>query len=152
MNEFVRSLEKIALSGDDFLKMCNRTDAEFCYFEDLPQKQKLFSNGKKILGILYTVKDQNIGHWVLLWKTKNTIHYFDPYGTSYLKDLDMTHNKDNLSKFLKGYKLVENTYQYQSDKRHINTCTRHIAVRAKFCELDDKNYKTLITIKEECIK
>ena len=56
----------------------------------------------------------------------------------------MTHNKDNLSKFLKGYKLVENTYQYQSYKRHINTCTRYIAVRAKFCELDNTHYKTLI--------
>ena len=97
---------------------------------------------------MYTIKDQCVGHWILIWKSKknreNILHYFDPYGTSYLKDLELTHNKDNLTKFLKCYKLIENTHQYQTEKRHINTCIRHIAVRAKFAELDDKHYKTFI--------
>ncbi len=68
MDDFVRSLEKIPLSGEDFLKMCNRSDAEFVYFEDLSKRKSLFSNGKKILGILYTVKNQNTGHWFLIFK------------------------------------------------------------------------------------
>ena len=148
MEDFVRKLEKIPLSGDNFLRMINRSDCEYIYYDDLAKKQTLFSKWKKILGVLYDIKNENSGHWILLWRERrghvDILHYFDSYGTSYLKDLSLTHNKDNLTRLIKNYKLIENNFQYQKEKSYINICTRHISCKAKFCELDEKSYKRLL--------
>lgn len=81
------------------------------------------------------------GHWICLFKTSdNSVEYFDSYGNppdysrTWLtpRELDQTNQEmPFLSNLLKRcpYKVVINSHRFQSFRRGVNTCGRHVVCR-----------------------
>lgn len=145
MNKLLKKLEKHALDGDEIIKMAKRKDIVYVYYDDLPKNTttQQFFGKNKMKALLYTVKGQNIGHWILLGKKANGIYYFDPLGNKPESDIELSgENSKALSSIFKGMKVRYNKTKFQSEKS--NTCGRHVAVRAKMFEMDDNEYKNFI--------
>lgn len=143
MDKFIKKLEKHALDGDEIKQIAKRKDFGYVYYDDLTPKSKFFQK-HKVMVVLYTVKDQNIGHWVLIGQKDGYIYYFDPLGNAPETDLELTGEKPGMLRaILKGHKVRYNRYAYQSQKN--NTCGRHVGLRAKMWEVSDDEYKHFIT-------
>ena len=141
MNRFIHKLEKHALDGDEIIKITKRKDVGYVYYDDLKENENIFK--KPIMAVLYSVKDQNIGHWVLIGKRAGGIYYFDPLGNAPETDLELTgENPGKLRAILKGKKVKYNHYAFQNQKN--NTCGRHVGLRAKMWEVADDEYKRFI--------
>jgi len=86
-----------------------------------PKKVIKFLNKDKYLIVFIENKGEAVGHWVVLFKSGNTINLFDSYG-QHSDELDK-----RLTTFLKKhFKNVRyNTFQYQKDGDKIATCGRY---------------------------
>lgn len=135
-------------------------------------ERELWENMKEKPIVLCYLTSENYGHWTCLFKNKEGINFFDSYGlkpddelfwnfpksfkkkakedyphltrlllsSSFLVHEKFGKNKRNLGKTRINY----NPYQYQSKKRGVNTCGRHVIFRLCFSELSDIEYNRLI--------
>jgi len=102
--------------------------------------------------ILFELTENNNGHWISIFKNNNTIYFFDSYGIK-IEDQKKYMNKqffrkiNYLSKMLKDspYKVDYNANKYQEMSDNISTCGRHCVVRLKCQDLNDEEYKDIIT-------
>lgn len=93
------------------------------------------------------------GHWIIIYKYKNTINVFDSYSSDFIDD-EITKVKKNklvkkqnypyMTKLLingynKGYEIHYNEFKVQKGGK-ISTCGRHCIVRYIFKDLDEKDY------------
>lgn len=111
------------------------------------------SQGRCIL--LFLTIDETTGHWLCMHKEGDSIHYFDPYGRGVDKDKqwlsknklrELNQDKPLLMNLLRasGKKVFYNTYEFQEDRKGINTCGRHCTVRLLYKDLDLYKYYKLI--------
>lgn len=131
---------------------------ELYNYKSIPQ---LFENNKNgVIMILYLqnkTANSMVGHWCLLSKRGNICEFFDPYSLmpdSQLKWNDTEKNEalgqdsNYLTKLLydfskKGGIIEFNNMRFQKKNKFINTCGRHVALRAKFYEIPLKKYQNL---------
>ena len=114
--KFINKLEKHTLNGDEIIKITKCKDVEYIYYDDLKVGDKLFK--KPIMVVLYTVKHQNIGHWILIGKRGGGIYYFDPLGNAHETDLELTGERSGMLRFiLKGKKVKYNHISYQHQQK-----------------------------------
>lgn len=89
--------------------------------------------------VLYE-QSHNTGHWVLLLRYNNTIEYFDSYGNppnfpltySFDKNDQLDQHREYLDDLLlkqSKFKVIYNTYKFQSEKNNSGTCGKHLLLR-----------------------
>lgn len=141
MENIIKKLESISLSGADILKICSNK-SNLIPYSDLSN----YNNIDEALGpytsciLLYETK-LNYGHWCCIFKVdKNTLEFFDPYGEKV--DEQLKHIPQNMRKSLNeeiphlSYLLINSPYDVIYNKKKIqkletdiNTCGRHCAFR-----------------------
>lgn len=156
LSKLITNAEKIELSDDDIRRIVDDKVNVISY-------ESLFSYGSidsalgpyNALIVLYEVESHNEGHWSLLYKQNNTLHFFDPLGIAMDEEIDFIPNfytLDNKGERIphltylvekSGYKVISNKVKYQKVSEDINTCGRHCCVRLKFRNLDEMQYEKL---------
>jgi hypothetical protein len=89
----------------------------------------------------------NSGHWTLLLRYKNTIEYFNSYGTFPSRELDFISNLQNdflnqdikhlnilLTQALSHFKIIYNKKQLQKLQSGVNTCGKWCILRIMMLE------------------
>lgn len=152
MISLVNGLEKIPLSGCDLVSMCSKLgNPNTCFIDDYDSLrhvrtvEDLFGGANSIFILLdiFSQRDpmSQIGHWIVLCLGNNdALQFFDPYGNSLEKDLELTGEEPYLKNLLREYKIDENKYKYQKYSDDVNTCGRHDVVRALFHFLSNDEY------------
>lgn len=158
----IKNSERVELTNDDIGKILGEDKPNILIYSDLFD----YDNIDDVLGergyviLLYQIQDKYSGHWICLFRQKSYLVFFDSYGLSpdqevqFIPDFQSLDNRGekvpHLTKLLKesGYEVKHNTHQYQSDRKDINTCGRHVSVRLKFRDLTPNQYHTLMAIKE----
>ena len=114
MESFIKKLEKHALDGDEIKKIAKRNDFGYVYYDDLKSKNaKDFFGKDKIKAVLYTVKKQNIGHWILIGKRGGQIYDFDPLGNAPETDIQLSgENPHVLRNIFRGQRVKYNKTKY----------------------------------------
>lgn len=129
--------------GDDDIKFYF-PDAKIVKYSELSDYntfEDLLPSGKDFAFLLLE-ESPNKGHWLGLLKYGDTAEVFDSYGgkpDSWLKWNNPQKNKQlgqghkTLSELLEGHdgKVVYNPIPYQKESGDINTCGRHVTLRAK---------------------
>ena len=137
MNSLVNGLEEIPLSGCDLVSMAS----------------KLGNPHTRYIDEYDTLKDVKSVEELCLGD--KAIQFFDPYGNSLEKDLELTGEEPYLQKLLYGYKVEENKHKLQKENDDVNTCGRHDVVRAVFHFLSNEEYYDRVIapiIKQKLVK
>jgi hypothetical protein len=161
----INEIIKTPMSGDDILnylpncKIISYNDLE--YYKNI---NDLLINDKSHCIILYETS-KNEGHWCSIYKSKNTINFFDPYGgipdsqLGYInckqrKPLNQSHTylTDLFNKFAGNIFYNDVDYQNETDK-DVSTCGRHCVYNLK-CFLNDnmqldKYYHHMFNLKKK---
>lgn len=101
--------------------------------------------------ILFELTEARSGHWVALFKTGDTVYFFDSYGKR-IEDQKKHMNKqflkssNYLSTMLKQspYKVDYNATKYQELSPEVSSCGRHVVCRLKCMDLNDVEYKQVM--------
>ena len=129
------------------------TDAQVVLSSDLRvDGNALYLKGKRVpyskkLIVLLQFPDQDIGHFVCLWRRKGW-HYFDPVGYKMghynaLKPLQTVDS--NPIKFQADYVLTPSGGGVRV--QDMNTCGRHCVVRMRYPDLTDQQYAAVLQAK-----
>ncbi len=151
MESLVSDLEEIPLSGCDLVAMATKLGNphtvyidEYDTLKHMKSLEDLFGGANTAFILLDIFSDrqpmEHIGHWVALCLGDRAIQFFDPYGNSLEKDLELTGEEPYLQKLLYGYKVEENKHKLQKNSDDVNTCGRHCSVRALFHFLSNDEY------------
>ncbi len=151
MESLVNGLEGIPLSGCDLVAMATKLGNphtryidEYDTLKDIKSLEELFADANSVFILLDIFSDRepmaHIGHWVVLCLGDRAIQFFDPYGNSLERDLELTGEEPYLQKLLYGYKVEENKHKLQKFNDDVNTCGRHDVVRALFHFLSNDEY------------
>jgi hypothetical protein len=90
--------------------------------------------------IMLYEQEKNSGHWVALLRYGNTIEYFDSYGNppnfplSYSTEMNdsLDQHPEYLNNLLLNqnkFKVIYNTYKFQSEKNNSGTCGKYVTLR-----------------------
>lgn len=151
MESLINELEGIPLSGCDLVAMATKLGNphtryidEYDSLKNIKSLEELFVDVNSVFILLDIFSDRepmaHIGHWVALCLGDRAIQFFDPYGNSLEKDLELTGEEPYLQKLLYGYKLNENKHKLQKNSDDVNTCGRHTVARALFHFLSNDEY------------
>ena len=152
MISLVNGLEQIPLSGCDLVAMADKLGNpntvyidEYDTLKHMKTLDDLFGGANSVFILLDIFSEREpmaqIGHWIVLCLGNNdAIQFFDPYGNSLVKDLELTGEEPYLQNLLRGHKVEENRHKYQKESDDVNTCGRHDAVRAVFHFLSNEEY------------
>ena len=151
MESLISDLEEIPLSGCDLVSMASKLGNphtryidEYDTLKNVKSLDELFVDVNTVFILLDIFSERepmaHIGHWVALCLGDRAIQFFDPYGNSLEKDLELTGEEPYLQKLLYGYKVDENKYKLQKFNDDTNTCGRHTVARALFHFLSNDEY------------
>jgi hypothetical protein len=154
--EFIKDKAEYSIGDADMRKMLGDNIVIFSYpqLENVNDIDEIFDDeGRSVMLLLTT--DQYTGHWLCMIKKDDDIHYFDPYGNMVDEDKkwmtwdkleELGQEKPLLINLLKksNKRVYYNTYPFQADRKDINTCGRHIAVRLLYKNLDLDDYFDMI--------
>lgn len=135
MDNIVKEFAKNPLSGDELLKLVDRKanlyrNSDLKRFNSIEEALRPYG----AMFILYE-KDKNYGHWVLVFRSGDTIEYFDPYGFQIdypIKKFNngYPHVGEMLIKFAqKGGSVIHNPVRLQKLSSNISSCGRWCAMR-----------------------
>ena len=104
----------------------------------LPGKE----SGILILFTDHSHPDKPVGHFCLLYKTKQTgIVFFDPYGLGLQNVTEITKSRKNLQKLLERHEFHNNRVKYQQLKDSVNTCGRWCVTRWNAGHMKPKQFE-----------
>jgi len=139
MDEIIKKIESVDLTGDDLLRIC-RNEIEVIPYHTLGKYNSIEDLLKKFGAVilLYETKE-NFGHYTaLFYDVKNRLEFFDSYGLAPDQELKYaTYNLDEgvpfLTKLLKKYegRILYNKFQFQAFMKDMNTCGRWTSVRIR---------------------
>lgn len=156
MDDLVKDLTKIPLSGDDLIEIAKKLGKQkehmgWITYDSLNQINnisELFQGEINSVFLLIQPPNQNIGHWVTLGMNKNGIFYYDPYGLTIEQDIEITKSSSKLIQLLMGHDVDINKFKHQKfgtdEGAEINTCGRHDSLRAFFFMLSNQEYNDKI--------
>lgn len=142
MNQIVKELKDIPLSGNDIYNACEKNIKIMKYsgFAKCNNIDEAFENYNAI-SILYEVQ-KSYGHWVLLLRHPkiHTIEYMDSYGLfideplKHIKEPFKTRSNQSfiyLSKLLNDsdYNIIYNKVKLQKLNKGVSSCGRHVCLR-----------------------
>jgi hypothetical protein len=160
MDNLIKKIQDRPLSTVEIDKITNRTAKVtlFHTIKSMKSVQELFFEFNYHI-LFYAVEGSDLGHFVglLYHQDRNIVEYFDSYGESmdtifdsatyeferckgvnYLKELLI---KDQARY---GYKIEQNSVQYQNTRQSTATCGRHACVRIAFQFLNLEQYSKLL--------
>ena len=161
IDRIILDAEKIPLSGTDLNRITENKARILVYseLENFSNIDEAFDGGDSLI-ILYQ-HSQNFGHWCGLfrntdWLKTKELYFFDPYGLRIDTEIAFSEFQTrrhqgqkvaHLSHLIKesGYTVTSNDYQYQSDKKTINTCGRHVGLRLRHKDFTPSDYKIFLT-------
>ena len=151
----IKNAEKVELSGEQ-MNLITENKCNIMVYEELENMSSIDQafKGKEGLILLYQ-KENNNGHWCLLFKENaSTLNWFDPY--AYQIDEELKFSDYNLRKHQgqqvphltalienSKYNLVQNKTRFQKMANDINTCGRHVCVRFRMREYSNEEYNSL---------
>lgn len=138
---------EIALSDKDIENLCRKIheNANIVFLPTLGNVSSLdevFKGHNHVIMFVATNGEYS-GHWQALFKTKETIYFFDSYGHNFtilLRKVFRNFGRDAYgesfklgaiiaaSEYFKKGKVIMNTKKYQQLGPEINTCGRHVCV------------------------
>jgi hypothetical protein len=156
MEQHIRKLENIDLTGEDIMRMVDgKTNViEYNDLKNATNLENLFRNDTLV--ILYETR-KGFGHWVCLIKRGiNHVDFFDPYGLKVDEELNIineNHIRQNdegqvvphLTSLLQngGYRVDENLTKLQKFMKDVNTCGRWVVVRILLKHIEQKRFENL---------
>lgn len=150
MDSLILRLEEIPLDGEDLIMMSEKLgnpNVSFMGYNELENVVNIFDIFKGTVQSVFILLDirndrdmRSIGHWVLLGKNKRKLYYYDPYGLNLGKDLVLTGSEPYLTMLLSKRELDVNHFRHQMFRDEINTCGRHLVVRAFFNYMTNDEY------------
>jgi len=158
MNINYETIEEYPLGDDDIRKILGNNINIIAYpeLDNYNDVDEIFDDQNRVI-ILFLTTDKNTGHWLCLHKDKqDNIFYFDPYGEGIDKNKkwltrskleELNQDKISLLRLLKNTAnngVYYNTYDFQDDRKGINTCGRHCCVRLLYKDLDLDDYYDMI--------
>jgi len=157
--KFIANAENIELEFNELKAIClgDVTIIEFTDLAHYETWQDIFGPSKRVV-IYWETESNNVGHYTALLYNADlsTIEFFDPYGLnmdSVYKFATFAHRSsggDNLLKDLlltasnQKIRINTNTYAFQHESEHINTCGRHCGLRLRFSDLPLNKYIELV--------
>jgi hypothetical protein len=156
MDKIIADGEMYAFSGEDMQKLTENKYKIYTY-SDLEKENNIDDVlGENLGAIILYESSKNQGHWVSMWRDKNTIFFFDSYGFNVDEDLKfsefnlrqhkgkkvnhLTHLIDN-----SNYKVNVNHYKYQTLKNQNNTCGRFSGLRIRMRDETSEYFHKLLT-------
>jgi hypothetical protein len=150
----IKKLIKVPLSNNDILNIVG--DCLILTYDQLTEYDNI-DDILKINGIcilLYQTR-KGYGHWCAVIKRHNLIEFFDPIGIKPDDELlkvprnmrqILGQSQPHLSYLLLSspYDIEYNNYKFQKNKKDVNTCGRHCAMRCLFKEYDIDEYHEMI--------
>lgn len=161
LETIISDLEKNDIKGSDVIRLSGNSVDVYTY-EDIMKFQTLdqLLGNKKAAVVLYQTK-QNFGHWVLIMQLKKDngspyIEFFDPYAFKIdeelkLSDYNIKMHGGKIIPYLSylvmqsRLPIIMNNVRLQKFSHHVNTCGRHVAVRAKFRHINLITYAKMLT-------
>lgn len=143
MNQIPSNLEDIEASPiSDALIKQYLPNANILMYNQLPMYnniEELLPHDKSYFVLMYQ-DSPNSGHWTAVLRQKNTVEYFDSYGSYPDKDLSWVSKEKRHSLGINGkylsnlfnktkLKVIYNTEPYQASGNEIATCGRHVVFR-----------------------
>ena len=154
MEKQIINKEKVSLSDGNILHLTENKCNVMPYDELLNYKTLDEALGEYgALCVLYETS-QNFGHWVAVIKNNDLIEFFDPLSSKPDREWKFIiaeyRKKPYLSHLMREspYKLSYNEYKFQKNKRGINTCGRHCAMRIILKDYTLEQYKQIMTNKK----
>jgi hypothetical protein len=156
MNRYIKEVQAYPISDALIKEYLPDTDIiMYNQLKNYDNIEQLLPHDKSSFVLMY-LDSPNSGHWTCCLRQKNTIEYFDSYGSYPDDDLkwvsaDRRHelgvNDKYLSRLLDKTKLnvIYNTEDYQSKGRQFATCGRHVIYRLKNIDKSLKNYHKFIS-------
>lgn len=161
MNNIIKKLESVSLSGNQVLKLVNNK-ANLMTYTELTKYNNIFDCfGKHKALILLYVTTHNYGHWVCLIKHNNKhIEFFDSYGfivddeldfisKEFRKESNQIHRYLTYLLYKSGAQIEYNHAQLQKfttdPNNQISTCGRHVATRINLMDIPLDDYIDLMT-------
>ena len=155
IKKLIKNAEQVELTGTQ-MELITEGKCRIVSYEELENCESIDEcfQGKEGLILLYQ-KRNNEGHWCLLFKqNQNTLSFYDPYG--FQLDEELKFSDYNLRKHQgqqvghltalidkSNYKLIQNKTRFQKMESDINTCGRHVCVRFRMREYNNKYYESL---------
>ena len=153
IDTIIKDAEKVSLSGDDILNICDNK-CKIMRYQDLENydtiDQALEPHGAIV--ILYQ-HEADFGHWVAVFRVNDTtIEVFDSYGIPIDSEIDFSpfqirrHKGEKVAHLThlieqsQYTKVLENKEPLQKDKKDVSTCGRWSAVRIRFRDVPLKQF------------
>lgn len=160
MDNLVRELEKIPLTGNDLIiqsKKMGNANVGWILYDDLVKFETIdqLLATKNTMFILLQIKNKGdideIGHWISVSKdSSGQTQYYDPYGLSIEEDLAATGESGILLGLIKNSSnhsnINVNKIQHQELRNEVNVCGRHTVVRSIFHYLNNDQYNSLVIV------
>ena len=156
LEKIIKNGEEIELTENDIRKIVDNKVNVIAYSDLFNYKTIDAALGPyEAMIVLYQVQSHSEGHWSLLYKKDNVLHFFDPLGIEMDKELKFIPNfysLDNRGERIphltylvekSGYKVISNKTKYQKDAKDISTCGRWCVTRLKFRDLNEEQFKRL---------
>ena len=153
LQKFIDHERKEALPADrikSFVFRQNFKTIEYNHLSKSDTCAKLLPHEVSGLLLLYdNSKRPEIGHFVLLYRARGAVHYFDPTGYKLRRMTELTGNTEVLAHILGNEtgKVTFSSVKYQRVRGDTQTCGRHVATRYNFATFTDEEYHGLMTYK-----
>ena len=151
LTELIEIEQAKPLDKDDVLKMSQRKNLRYLYYNDIKPSDtlhKLLPEPDSGLLILFVKEGSEIGHFCLFFRNRRSgLHFFDSYGFGLKRVIDITGSSHKLQSLISGHDIHVNKHPYQ--KMHkgriaVQTCARHCITRWNAAHLKPKEYEDLM--------
>lgn len=149
LKDYIKHERAVPLSMDRLKSFVFKPNLKFMEYSKLIKARSLNAilghNGGVVI-LWDSEKNPKIGHYTLLFKSRGTVHYFDPLGFEMMKLASITgNNPQGLSRLLKGVHVRTNRVKYQSQREDTQSCGRHCCMRYNLKNFSDEQYRKLMT-------
>ena len=150
--QHLKQEEGYSLSSDDLKRLC--PGARICTYQSLrgvKNVNELLNNRQQACFILVPIASATQGHWELLFRAPDGLHFFDPVGCSV--DTARLFAPKNVQKQVhdsqpllapllqrSGENVKASTHDFQVCAPGVCTCGRHCVVRLWHRDLTDAQY------------
>ena len=148
LRQFIEHERAKPMGAKEVLALSFRSGLRSIDYDDIKGKSLSHLLPGKESGLLILFMDhrskKQVGHFCLLFKSKNGIEFFDPYGLGLQNVTSITRSRKNLQKLLEGHHFYNNRVKFQKLADSVQTCGRWCITRWNAAHLRPKEFERLM--------
>ena len=154
--DILKKSESYSLTNDDIERETGFQPIAYDQLASIQTIDELLEKGKNDAIIILYLSSWNSGHYTLLYRNQNVIHFFDSYGLK--EDVELKYmpfylnegGQPHLTRLLnsarqQGYLIDHNPYQLQAKKTDTTTCGIWCVTRLRFRKLSHQVFYKIFT-------